>query len=203
MKATFQRRNGFTLLDVTTASILTAVLAVMLSSTWARFSRPTSSLVAWGQLFQEMDLAVASLARDLGGGLPDDQTGNKQQGLLVGCTTTHDLNGDHLKLSFSATSTDDVTIDYYVDGVQHTLMRQLQRTNPTTHVTTTAIHVVASNVESTVSGANGLIVDDDPNDANNLRIRLTFTFHFPGESGGTYWMAPLSRTCVLIVKKQP
>ena len=209
MKRKLQRRNGFTLLDVAVASVLTAILAVMLSSTWVMFSKPTSSLIAWGQLFQEMDIAVATLARDLGGSLPDNQTGNKNQWLLIGCKTTNDLDGDHLMLCFDGgnspsgelkwTTTGNTIIDYYVDSSKHVLYRKKTDTSDQYG----KFVVVASNVESPVAGVNGMVIDNDPNDGNNLRIQLTFTFHFPGESGSHYWMQPLSRKCVLIVKKMP
>jgi type II secretory pathway component PulJ len=212
MKRQQQRRNAFTLLDVAVASVLTAVLATMLSSTWGMFSKPTSSLIAWGQLFQEMDIAVATLARDLGGSLPENPNGsNKRQGLLVGCKTTNDLTyGDHLLLCFDGgnapdglaswnSDTDDTIIDYYVDSSKRVLYRQNMKTGNGNAV------VVASNVESSITGVNGLVITDiTPSDPNgNLRIELTFTFHFPGESGSHYWMQPLSRKCILIVKKMP
>ena len=42
-------------------------LSVLLSTTWVLLNHPTADLIVWGQLFQEMDLATASIARDLGG----------------------------------------------------------------------------------------------------------------------------------------
>jgi len=91
MKTISQRRNGFTLVEVTVASGLTVLLAVVLASTWAALNRPTSDLIAWTRLFQEMDIAVASIARDLGGSLPEYQDiasgtlGGKADGHLVKC----------------------------------------------------------------------------------------------------------------------
>ena len=85
-------RRGISLMEVTVTSGLTVFLAVLLSSTWALLNRPTAGLIAWGQIFQEMDLATASIARDVGGGLSDyanagSPLGNKQQGACSGAGT--------------------------------------------------------------------------------------------------------------------
>lgn len=207
MKRNRQRQTGFTLLDVATASVMTAVLAMLISSTWALFIKPTSSLIAWGKLFQEMDIAVTTMARDLGGSLPDTPTGNKRAGLLLACKTENDLTyGDHLLLCFDggttpdgvadwSSGTDDTIIDYYVDPATHTLYRQNKKTNKTV--------VVASNVESPSEGVGGMTITDDPLDGTNLQIQLAFTHHYPGETSSRHWMTPLSRGCTLIVKKSP
>lgn len=205
MRRARRRQNGFTLLDVATASALTAALAITLSSTWILFGRPTSSLIAWGQLFQEMDIAAATLSRDLGGGLPGDQIGSKRLGLLLECKKDNTVaEGDHLKLCFDGgispdgvatwTPGADTIIDYYVNPDTHKLMRQENGGTPV---------VVASNVESLDSSLSGMVIDEDPNNTNNLRVQLSFTFHFPGETGGNYWMEPLTRKCILIIKKTP
>lgn len=125
-----QRRVGFTLVEVTIACSLTVFLAIMLSTTWALLMRPTADLIAWGQLFQEMDIAANTLARDLGGSQLDyDETGylgEKNQGVLL-AWKPNVTNGDHLMLCFDGgTSPDgniddwdspanDTVIDYYVD----------------------------------------------------------------------------------------
>jgi hypothetical protein len=99
MNSMMRRRNAFTLMEVTVASVLTVSLAVMLGTTWRQLSGPMLELIAWGQLFQEIDLAVAALGRDLGGSQPDYKDpntsymdpgatapplGGKQQGRLLG-----------------------------------------------------------------------------------------------------------------------
>ena len=143
MTMMFQRRRGFTLLEVTLVSGLTVFLAVLLSSTWVLLRRPTAELIAWGQIFQEMDLAVASLARDLGGSLSDynyagGQLGGKQQGCLLECRCANDSYGDHFQLCFDGGVSPngqadwgppDTVIDYYVNGDSHTLIRWNQMTN--------------------------------------------------------------------------
>jgi hypothetical protein len=82
--------------ELTVTTVMTASLAIMLGTTWRQLSRPMSDLIAWGQLFQEMDIAVAALARDVGGSQPDyadpDLTkpvlGGKKQGRLLGARSS-------------------------------------------------------------------------------------------------------------------
>ena len=133
MKPSLQRRNGFTLLEVTVTSVLTVSLAVMLGTTWRQLNGPMSDLVVWGELFQEMDIAVAAIARDLGGTLPeysnsDGTLGGKGQGMLLACRANN--NGSHLQLCFDGGpnpdgiadwgQSNDTVIDYCVDGACRT-----------------------------------------------------------------------------------
>ena len=197
MKPRLQRRNGFSLVEVTLTSGLTVFLAVVLSTTWALLIRPTADAIAWGQLFQEMDIAVTAIARDLGGSQPDyadpipanPQRGGKKQGLLIECKTSNDSFGDHLLLCFDGGDapdgtadweipTDDTIVDYYVDNSTNTLIRWNQKTNTT--------FTVAKNV------AGMTIVDD-----GNLQITLTFT-HSVKATNKT-----LTRKCTLTAKKNP
>ncbi len=195
-----RRQAGFTLVEMTIASMLTVLLAMMLSTSWVLMNRPTSSLIAWGQLFQEMDVAVTTLTRDLGGGLADYTNadgipGKKRQGQLIACRSTNDLAGDHLQLCFDGDAPDnaadwtmasgDIVIDYYVDDDTGTLIRKNLNTNE--------VFYVAGNVEE-------ITVDDDPNDANNLRIDLTFQYPNYTPKAQT---TPLTRSCILITKKNP
>jgi hypothetical protein len=59
--------KGFTVIEVTVASWLMVVLAVVLSLAWVSVGRGTVDVIARAQLAQEMDFAVAALSRDLGG----------------------------------------------------------------------------------------------------------------------------------------
>jgi hypothetical protein len=190
-----QRRRGFTLLEVTLVSGLTVFLAVLLSSTWALLSRPTAELIAWGQIFQEMDLAVASLARDLGGSLSDyqdasGQPGGKQQGALVECRQSSDINGDHLQLCFDGGDspngqadwnppTSDTIVDYYVCSDSHTLVRWNQ--------TTGTFFKAAKNVDQLQ------VVDNGDN------FQITLRFRYVPEHG----TRALVRSCTLTAKKKP
>ncbi len=81
-----QRHKGFTLLEVTITSGLMALLAMMISAAWTSVGRSSTDLIVRGRLFQEMDLAVSALSRDLGGSLADPaaRLGNKNQGRWIG-----------------------------------------------------------------------------------------------------------------------
>ena len=98
-----RRRSGFSLVEVSVACVLTAFLAVMLSTTWRLLMPSTTDLIVWGQLFQEMQIAVAAIGRDAGGALPEDCSrpvaSAKQQGLLLACRKTTTAR-DHLQLCF-------------------------------------------------------------------------------------------------------
>ena len=200
MKSPLHHRNGFTLVEVTIACSLTAFLAILLSTTWVLLMRPTADLIVWGQIFQEMDIAVASLARDLGGSLPDCMDSSnlldkKTQGILLECKSSNDSDGDHLLLCFDGgaspdstadwgISTSDTVIDYYVhvDGNLHSLIRLNKKTG--TQFT------VATDVSN-------ISVGDAPSDATRLQIVLTFS-HDVKATGKT-----LTRKCILIAKKHP
>jgi hypothetical protein len=207
MKTMSRRRSGFTLLEVTLVSGLTVFLAVMLSSTWVLFSRPTAELIAFGHLFQEMDVAVASLTRDLGGSLPNyrnasGQPGGRSQGCLLECRRVNDTNGDHLQLCFDGGDnpngqvdwglpTNDTLVDYYVDGGSHTLIRSEQA--PGTTFTTSTSFKVARNVDS-------LQITDG---GNTLQITLTFKYPKVSIVVPEHGTETLTRTCTLITKKSP
>lgn len=204
MMPPLKRRSGFTLVEVTLACMLTAFLGILLSTTWTLLMRPTADLIAWGQLFQEMDIAVASLARDVGGGqldYDDDGSGclgEKRQGRLLACSgTVTDVNGNHLQLCFDGgtspnNSADwgapDTVIDYYVDSGTKTLIRWNQ--------TTGALFTVAKNVDSMTL---------DNTNSTYIKITLTFAFYFPHPASESpdYWKKHLTRTCVLHVRKSP
>ena len=199
MMSSLKRRSGFTLVEVTIACALTAFLAVLLSTTWALLMRPTADLIAWGQLFQEMDIAVASLARDLGGSqldfrdISNNWPGEKRQGRLLACSGTFsDANGNHLRLCFDGGEppdnpnntadweTPDTVIDYYVDAGSKKLIRLNQNTG--------TLFTVAKNVDS---------MTITPSGATDLQIVL----EFKGDVTATH--KTLSRKCTLIVKTIP
>ncbi|MEN6458373.1 MAG: hypothetical protein ABFC63_05535 [Thermoguttaceae bacterium] len=195
-------RRGFTLIEVMLASGLTVFLAIVLSTAWVALSRPTAELIAWSQLFQEVDMAVASLARDLGGSLPDNGLGGKTQGRLLACKRVSD-SGDHLWLCYDggtspdgvavwSSPTDDTTVEYYVDPTTDSTSNRYQRLLRVKHVGgvattfTVARYVTSMNITESSS--------------STLRIELNFQFNgFIPKGSGT----PLSRQCILIVKKTP
>ena len=77
-----RNRRGFTLVEVTLVAGLTVFLAVLLASVWKNINLFTTDAVGRGQLMQEMDLAAASLSRDLAGSLPVLATSTFSNGKL-------------------------------------------------------------------------------------------------------------------------
>ena len=193
MKSSLQRRSGFTLVEMTVACWLTALLAVMLSTTWVLLMRPTADLLAAGQLFQEMDIAVTTLARDLGGSLPDNQyVGAKKVGRLLGVQQSP-TDSNKLELWFDGGNNadsppttwnplpDDTVIDYYVNSASNSLIRSSSKASSTPF--TVANDVVGMSVA--------------PRDAGHLQIDLTFSCVVNSTS------TTLTRKCTLIVSTHP
>ncbi|MEN6405215.1 MAG: hypothetical protein ABFC77_01965 [Thermoguttaceae bacterium] len=194
--------HGFTLIEVSMACSLTVIMAVMLSTTWRLLMPATASLIARGQLFQEMDVAVASLSRDLGGSLSDYQDadhlpGQKRQGLLLAAASTTDSAGDHLRLCYDGgdspdgvatwiAPTNDVVVDYYVDANTRTLRRLKTASSSVTSFT------VAKNVDS-LTVANY--------DSDYLQVDLTFSCDV--KAVHQLNRRTLTRQCTLLVKKTP
>jgi hypothetical protein len=195
------------MVEVSVACVLTAFFAVMLSTTWRLLMPSTTDLIVWGQLFQEMQVSVASLSRDTGGALPEDCSRTiataKQQGLLLACRKSVD---GHLQLCFDGVypygagsqgcaadglakwDGSDTIVDYQVVAAGHTLLRS--------NLTANTSATIAGNVE-------GMTIDDS--DPNNITITLTFAYHFPHspDKPADSWKAPLIRKCTLIAKKKP
>ncbi|MEN6557447.1 MAG: hypothetical protein ABFC54_04630 [Thermoguttaceae bacterium] len=198
--------RGFTLIEVSLACSLTVLMAVVLSTTWRLLMPTTASLIARSQLFQEMNVAVASLGRDLGGSLPDYQDadhlpGQKKQGLLLAAASTTDSAGDHLRLCYDggdlpdgvatwSAPTEDVVVDYYVDAATRTL-RRLKILNTASGSSVTSF-TVAKNVDS---------LSVAPYDSEYLQVDLTFSC----EVKAVHQLSrrTLTRKCTLLVKKTP
>jgi prepilin-type N-terminal cleavage/methylation domain-containing protein len=200
--------RGFTLVEVMVASGLTVFLAVVLSSAWMCLSRPTAQLLAWTQLFQEMDLATTALARDSGGSLPDYREaggglGGKKQGRLLECKRTSESGSDHLWLCYDGGAnpdgvatwdppTADTVVEYYVDPTTDPASDHFQRLLRATHTGgTTAVFTVARYVSA-------MTVSDEGSDALRIELQFTFPNYVPKDSA-----QPLGRQCTLIVKKRP
>lgn len=118
--AALQLRPGFTLVEVMLVSGLMAFLAILLSSAWSGIGRSAVDVAARSQLLQELDLAVASLSRDLGGSLPipsstprDPDYGGKDEDRLVGCRPNDP--GDQLELCYDAGPNPDGRPDWDTD----------------------------------------------------------------------------------------
>ena len=86
------RRQGFTLMEVIVVSGLMAFLAMLLASASAGIGRPAADVIRRRQSLQEMNLAISSLARDLGGSLadPEGRIGGKSLGQLSECLCLSD-----------------------------------------------------------------------------------------------------------------
>jgi type II secretory pathway component PulJ len=189
-----RRKNGFTLVEVSLTAALTAFLAVLLAESWRNLARPTADLIAWGQLFQEMDLAVASLASDLGGSLPDAESksaggtsGGKKQGHFLDWRIVN----NRLQLYFDG-GANAGTIDWTTPGadtiIEYSLdNNRLIRKNSKTATAYTA----AGNLNSLTLAPQG---------ANGVRIDLVFTFNNYRDA---HTQEPLTRTCTLIATRPP
>jgi hypothetical protein len=157
------RQKGFSLIETMLVSVFTGFLAVLISTTWSAFIRPTVDLAQRCRIAQEANLAVASLTRDLAGSLADNQTGLKAQFLVVGRMQP---DNTRLRLCFDGGATPngtadwadpDTVISYYVDS------NQLIRWDENAGTTFT----VAKDVDN-------LYVEDLG--GGEVQIRLTFHF---------------------------
>lgn len=81
-----RRRRGFTMLEITAASIVMTMLVLLLGVVWSGMIRPTADIVVCSRLDQEAGLAEAALAADLGGSLsnPEGRIGTQPQYKFVG-----------------------------------------------------------------------------------------------------------------------
>ena len=64
--------------------VLMSLLVVLVSGAWSGLGRPSADALVRCRVAQEANLALESLARDLGGSLPEQAVGQKQSGRLVG-----------------------------------------------------------------------------------------------------------------------
>src|SRR4051794_36326829 len=78
---TRSRRRGLTVTELVVASVLAALLMILLATTWATFGRPALEVEARARIVQEGVLAAQSIACDLGGFLADSpgRTGTLDQ----------------------------------------------------------------------------------------------------------------------------
>jgi type II secretory pathway component PulJ len=81
-------RRGFSLVEVSVASGLLVALTMLLAEAWSGMARPLLQTAFRCRLNQEADLALAALARDLGGSLSDNagRLGSKLSSQFVGWT---------------------------------------------------------------------------------------------------------------------
>jgi type II secretory pathway component PulJ len=202
MRSFVHRRSGFSLVEVTIACSLTAFLAVMLSTTWVLLMRPTTDLIAWGQLFQEMDIAVATLSRDLGGCQLDYEDadscpGEKTQGLLLAWQSPL-TDTDHFSLCFDGGDSPDgiadwglphdTVIEYSVVGSSLVRWNKKKYPGDASKAFTVANNVAEMKVTST---------------ATTIEIELTFRIELKLRDVHTGEKRQLTRKCTLIANKKP
>lgn len=120
------RRRAFTLMEVTLVSGLMSLLVLLLSSTWYGACRPALDLIVRGELLQEADMAVASLARDFGGSLanPSGRVGGKKQWQWVGWEP---FGSSEIRLCFDGGSEPDGEPDWGV--TDHVISYYVQDNN--------------------------------------------------------------------------
>ena len=163
-------RGGFTLLELLVVNGLMVLLAVILATVWAGLGRPVADIANRSYLLQEMALASASLARDLGGSLagPEGRLGTKEQGKFHDWTRPTE---SQLWLTFDGQPAphDQLnTVEYYVEGGN--LVRRDQNAN-------TAFVVAHHVTDLVVTG-----------DALACQIQLTFSYR------------DITRTCTWIAR---
>jgi prepilin-type N-terminal cleavage/methylation domain-containing protein len=166
------RRRGFTMMEMIIASVLTALLGMLLAGACATFGRPALEVEARARITQESIMAAQSLACDLGGFLADSpgRTGTLSQYQFVDWDLSQ---GDVLLLNFQGGgSGNPIVISYQLQG------NQLVRSNSSTGVATTIANYVT-----------GFTVAPVANNANQALITITIAFRY---FTGTYTLIGVS-----------
>ena len=68
------RRKGFSVIEMSVATGLLALLSLIISESWHGLGKATVDLIVRAQIAQEMDFVAAALSRDLGGFATDSTT---------------------------------------------------------------------------------------------------------------------------------
>ena len=82
--AVHYRRLGFTLTEIMLVGGLMSLLVLLISGAWRGLGRSSADATARCRIAQEANLAAASLRRDFSCALPEQMTGQKDRGRLVG-----------------------------------------------------------------------------------------------------------------------
>lgn len=141
-----RHRRGFSLIEVSISSGLLVFLSLLLATTWTGLGRPLLQTMYRSRIAEESHMALACLARDLGGCQPgsDGVVGAKTDRALVGRTQP---GGAELWLCFDGGATPNGTADWLAPDVVITYAvvdGALVRTDQSTG----SEYVVANNVES-------------------------------------------------------
>jgi prepilin-type N-terminal cleavage/methylation domain-containing protein len=153
------RRRGFSLMEMLIASMLMALLGVLLAQACVAFGRPALEVEARARITQESILAAQSLACDLGGFLsdPPGRTLSLSQYQFVDWDLSQ---GNVLLLNFQGQGpTDLVIISYQLQG------NHLVRSNSSTGVAMTISNYVTG---FTVAPVN----------TNQAKITITVAFRY-------------------------
>jgi prepilin-type N-terminal cleavage/methylation domain-containing protein len=89
--------HGFTLIEVLFVSGMMSLLALLISAAWSGLGRPSADAIARARVAHEANLAAESLARDFSASLPEEATGGKQLGRMVGRMA---VEGSQLRICF-------------------------------------------------------------------------------------------------------
>ncbi|MGB7344014.1 MAG: prepilin-type N-terminal cleavage/methylation domain-containing protein [Pirellulaceae bacterium] len=155
--ASCKKRCGFSLLEITIASIISAILVLMASGVAVDVSRHMAANIVETQVAAEARLAIESFRRDFGGNSPDAQQGDRAEWRLVGRMIP---NSRELRLCFDASQ--NATADWIAPDhvVIYTLSNgQLLRTDQVTGNTYTVARLV-DDVDFTISAGEITIVID-------------------------------------------
>ncbi len=187
---------GFTLVEVMVVSGLMAFLAVLLAKASAGIGRPAAEVIRRSQGLQEMNLAAAALARDLGGSLADPagRLGPKTLGKFDSWLTWSDSQyppNSVLQLSFANGTSPDNVVTYSVQpdtaasaalGSGQTVYWLVRQDSATNTTFTVARNLSGFQVTST---------------GGNYQINLSFLYRVHQPQGQSPY---LTRTCSLMAK---
>lgn len=115
------KRKAFSLLEVTLAAFMSAIVAIMASTVAMDISRGFIEGIAEARIATEFRILTGTLQRDFAGSLPEARTGPVKQWRLVGRQLVSDTE---LRLCFDADEdgsvdwVDDRIITYSLDGEQ-------------------------------------------------------------------------------------
>lgn len=161
------RRRGFSMIEMIVASMLTAMLGILLAQATVTFGRPALEVEARARITQEAILATQSFACDLGGFLADSvgRTGTLVQYQLASPPWDASQGtppGSVLLVNFQGLSAGNpIVISYQLQG------SQLCRIDSSTGVTTTIANYVTA-----------FSVEPQPGNSANVQINFTIAFRY-------------------------
>jgi type II secretory pathway pseudopilin PulG len=157
-----RRRSGFTLTEMLLVGGLMSLLVILISGAWRGLARSSADAASRCRIAQEAGMAAASLARDFSGSLPEQSTGGKQCGQLVGQMI---LSGPELRLCYDGEPADGIadwgtpdTVVVYKLDTESRLVRQ------------------NVNAGSEFSAASKVAAMELTDQGDGVKIDLTFTY---------------------------